>query len=166
MSKDNNAGLIEQLWQQHGASLNRMMMSYEVDADLRKDLAQNVLLALLNSAERIKTADNKKAYVFRIAHNVATDHVARECRMQWTELHDGLEDEQPTPEQYTEKQQQISRLMAAVRSLQLPLRQVATLLLEDFDQQDIADILQISHGNVRVRINRVKQVLQETMKYE
>lgn len=156
----------EALWTEYGPSLNRMMLSYEADADLRKDLAQNVFLALLQSVGRIDNAENPKAYLFRIAHNVATDHIARESRMQWDELDFELQDEQATPDERAELADTRSRLMRAVSSLKLPLRQVLTLLLEDFEQEEIADILQISHSNVRVRINRAKQALQEAMTNE
>jgi RNA polymerase sigma-70 factor (ECF subfamily) len=156
----------EELWTEYGCSLNRMMLSYEVDEDLRKDLAQNVFLALLHSVERIDSAENPKAYLFRIAHNVATDHIARESRMQWDELDSELQDEQATPAEQAEIADTRSRLMKAVSSLKLPLRQVLTLLLEDFEQEEIANILQISHSNVRVRINRAKQALQEAMTNE
>jgi RNA polymerase sigma-70 factor (ECF subfamily) len=159
----NNIAAAKALWQEYGESLNRMMMSYEADRALREDLSQNVFLALLSSVERVMAADNPRAYVFRIAHNVATDHIARESRHQWHELDEAMEDEGLTPEQRIEVDQQRSILMDAVRALKLPLRQVVTLLLEDFSQDDIAGILQISSGNVRVRINRAKQVLQEAM---
>lgn len=162
----NNISEAESLWRQYAESLNRMMLSYEADWQLREDLAQNVFLALINSVERVLAADNPRAYVFRIAHNVATDHIARESRHQWHELDEEIEDHDLTPEQRTESDQQKSRLMDAVRGLKLPLRQVVTLLLEDFSQDDIAEVLQISPGNVRVRINRAKQALQEAMKNE
>lgn len=159
-----NIEAAEALWWQYAESLNRMMLSYEADRQLREDLSQNVFLALLSSVERVMAADNPKAYVFRIAHNVATDHIARESRYQWHELDEAMEDEGLTPEQSTESEQQKSKLLDAVRGLNLSLRQVVTLLLEDFSQDDIAEILQISPGNVRVRINRAKQLLQQVLK--
>ncbi|PTB87402.1 RNA polymerase sigma factor, partial [Pseudidiomarina aestuarii] len=42
-------------------------------------------------------------------------------------------------------------------------QQVILLALEDLDAPEIADILQISHGAVRVRLNRAKTELTELM---
>ncbi|HEX6993191.1 MAG TPA: sigma factor [Gammaproteobacteria bacterium] len=82
----------EALWSQFGAAISRTLLSYERDAALREDLAQEVFLAALASIDRIEAAANPKAYLFRIAHNVATDHVARESRRGWVELDDGIAD--------------------------------------------------------------------------
>lgn len=169
MTKDNIA-LAEALWREHASSLHRMLLSYEADRSLREDLAQNVFLALLQSIERVKSADHPKAYLFRIAHNVAIDHITRESRHRWDELDDELADKVSdlslSPAEQTERSNDSSRLMNAVRNLKLPLKQVVTLLLEDFDQDEIAGILKISPGNVRVRLNRAKQVLEEALRHE
>ncbi len=163
MSSNKQVEQAEALWQQHAESLNRMLLSYEADRDLREDLAQNVFLALFHSIERVLKADKPRAFLFRIAHNDAPDHIARESRHQWQPLDETIEDDNKTPEQRVQSEQQKSNLMKAVRNLKLSLRQVAILLLEDFSQEDIAEILQLSPGNVRVRINRAKQALQEAM---
>jgi RNA polymerase sigma-70 factor (ECF subfamily) len=158
----------EALWREHSKGINRVLLSYEADRALREDLAQNVFLALLQSVERVRAADNPRAYLFRIAHNIATDHVAREARQRWSPLDgDGtgqLVDPAPTPEQASEHSSDSSRLMAAVRRLKLPLRQVVTLLLEDFNQDEIAEVLKLSPGNVRVRLTRAKQQLEEILR--
>jgi len=53
--------------------------------------------------------------------------------------------------------------MQAVRQLSAANRQVILLAMEDLDAPEIADILQISHGAVRVRLNRAKTELMELM---
>ena len=163
MSRNSKISEAEALWHRYAESLNRMMMSYEADRELREDLAQNVFLAILNSLDRVLAAQNQKAYIYRIAHNVATDHIARESRHRWQELDENIQDDWSTPEQLTELDQEKTKLILAVRALKLPLRQVVILLLEDMTPGEIAEILQISPGNVRIRINRAKQALQEAM---
>ena len=56
--------------------------------------------------------------------------------------------------------------MNAVRRLSPANRQVILLAMEDLDAPEIADILQVSHGAVRVRLNRAKIELMELMQHD
>lgn len=53
--------------------------------------------------------------------------------------------------------------LVAVQTMSTPNRQVIVLLLEDFSQQEIADILQLRDSTVRVRINRAKSELRDLL---
>jgi RNA polymerase sigma-70 factor (ECF subfamily) len=153
----------EQIWAEYGPALSRTLRSYEADPHLCEDLAQNVFLALLTSLERIAQADNPKAYIFRIAHNVATDHVCKAVKIPVHEPLPELLDSRRQPERLVEKQDERQRLLAAVRQLALPYRQVIVLLLEGMGQEDIGTTLGISPGNVRIRISRAKTMLKEIL---
>jgi RNA polymerase sigma-70 factor (ECF subfamily) len=155
-----------QLWQQHQGAIMRTLLAYEVNATARQDLKQDIFLALYQSASRIHTADNPRAYLFRIMHNVIVDHIACATRHKWQPLDDALQDELIADTNLAADlaaQQQQQRLLTAVRQLSAANRQVMLLAMEDLSAPDIADILQISHGAVRVRLNRAKTELMELM---
>lgn len=156
----------EVLWSQFGPAVLRMLLSYERDAHLRQDLAQEVFLAVLDSTDRIQAADNPRAYLFRIVHNVATDHVARESRHRWVELDDRIVDPQRDPLRDAHANSEAQRLLHAVQCLRLPYRQVLVLMLEDLDPSEIADILGIPAGTVRVRLLRAREKLKEMLGHE
>jgi RNA polymerase sigma-70 factor (ECF subfamily) len=61
------------------------------------------------------------------------------------------------------EQQQSQQLMLAVRKLSAANRQVILLAMEDLDAPEIAEVLQLSQGAVRVRLNRAKTELMEIM---
>jgi RNA polymerase sigma-70 factor (ECF subfamily) len=153
----------EQLWADYGPALSRTLRSYEADPHLCEDLAQNVFLALLTSLERIAQAENPRAYVFRIAHNVATDHVCKAVKQPRLEPLPELSDPRRQPARLVERHDERQHLLAAVRRLPLSYRQVIVLLLEGMEQDDIATTLNLSPGNVRVRINRAKTLLKELL---
>jgi RNA polymerase sigma-70 factor (ECF subfamily) len=69
------------------------------------------------------------------------------------------------PTEQLGQQQRQEILLHAVRTLKPPYRQVIVLMLEDFSSQEIAEILQISAGAVRVRINRAKVELKERLNH-
>lgn len=154
-----------QLWQQHQGAISRTLLASEADPAARQDLKQDVFLALHQAAERLQAAELPRAYLFRIVHNVTVDHIARAQRHKWQPLDDEVQqnmlDECPS-EQLGEQQQSL-QLMRAVRSLSPANRQVILLAMEDLPAPEIADILQISHGAVRVRLNRAKTELMELM---
>jgi RNA polymerase sigma-70 factor (ECF subfamily) len=156
----------EALWSQFGPAVSRMLLSYERDAHLRQDLAQEVFLAVLDSADRIQAADNPRAYLFRIVHNVATDHVASESRRRWVQLDECLVDPRHDPAQEAHATGEADRLLLAVQSLRLPYRQVLVLFLEDLDHAEIAEILGIPAGTVRVRLLRARDQLKELLGHE
>lgn len=154
-----------ELWQQHQGAISRTLMGYEADAAARQDLKQDIYLALHQSMHRLSSAENPKAYLFRIVHNVIVDHIARAQKHKWQPLDDDTLQQLLTdcPSQIMSEQQQSSRLLTAIRKLSPANRQVILLAIEDMDAPEIAEILQISHGAVRVRLNRAKTELMELM---
>lgn len=154
-----------QLWQQHQGAISRTLLANEADPAARQDLKQDVFLALHQAAERLQAAELPRAYLFRIVHNVTVDHIARAQRHKWQPLDDEIQQSllDDCPSEQLDGQQQSRQLMQAVRRLSPANRQVILLAMEDLDAPEIADILQISHGAVRVRLNRAKTELMELM---
>ncbi|WP_372624808.1 RNA polymerase sigma factor [Arsukibacterium sp.] len=155
------------LWQQYQGAISRTLMASEADAAARQDLKQDIFLALHQSAERLQTAELPRAYLFRIVHNVTVDHIARAQRHKWQPLDDETQQQmlQDCPSAEVAEKQQSQQLMQAVRRLSPANRQVILLAMEDLDAPEIAEILQISHGAVRVRLNRAKTELMEVMQH-
>lgn len=156
----------EALWAQFGPTVARVLLSYERDAHLRQDLSQEVFLAVLDSVDRIQAAANPRAYLLRIVHNVAIDHVARESRRSWVELDEGIEDPLPDPQREAHAAGEAERLLQAVQRLRLPYRQVLVLMLEGLDHGEIAGVLGIPAGTVRVRLLRAREQLKELLGHE
>jgi len=141
-------------------ALARLVATYERDRALQGDLLQEVLMAILTSLHHLDNPDKLKPFIFRIAHNRCISHVARRMRDRNIQL--PLEDsmfEGPSHEETLIRSQRGNRLLEAVRCLELPYRQVMTLLLEDMSYEDIAESLGITVTNVGVRVNRAKQQL-------
>uniref|UniRef100_A0A486XM08 RNA polymerase sigma-54 factor RpoN n=1 Tax=Rheinheimera sp. BAL341 TaxID=1708203 RepID=A0A486XM08_9GAMM len=154
-----------QLWQQHQGAISRSLLANEADPAARQDLKQDIFLALHQAAERLQAAELPRAYLFRIVHNVTVDHIARAQRHKWQPLNDDIQQQllDDCPSEQLGEAQQSQQLMQAVRRLSAANRQVILLAMEDLDAPEIADILQISHGAVRVRLNRAKTELMELM---
>jgi RNA polymerase sigma factor (sigma-70 family) len=150
-----------------GPALARIAASYERNPALREELLQDIMLAIFRSLPRLKDASKLKTYSFRIAHNCCVDHVVQHAAMPLTEgVPEALSSEGFTPEQVLLGHERTHRLVQAVRQLELPYRQVMTLLLEDLSYIEIGETLGISVANVGVRVNRAKITLKELLHHD
>ncbi len=64
----------------YGAALARLARAYEADSDKRRDLSQEIHLALWRSFEGWNGRCSLRTWVYRVAHNAATSHVIRQRR--------------------------------------------------------------------------------------
>jgi RNA polymerase sigma-70 factor, ECF subfamily len=72
--------LYRQAANQYGAALNRVAHAYEANPDLRRDLLQEIHLALWRRSEKFAGRCSLQTWIYRVAHNVATTHVIRNSR--------------------------------------------------------------------------------------
>src|SRR3954466_5248653 len=72
--------------QTYGAMLQRLARAYESDTDKRRDLLQEMHLALWLSLEKYEARCSLRTWVYRVAHNTATSYVIRQHRTNSREL--------------------------------------------------------------------------------
>lgn len=66
--------------EEYGAALARMAYAYEADPDLRRDLSQEIHLALWRSLGKFNGRCSIRTWIYRVAHNVATSHVVKQSK--------------------------------------------------------------------------------------
>ena len=147
----------------YGAALDRLVRAYEADPDKRRDLSQEVQLAVWRSLEKFEARCSLRTWIYRVAHNTASNHIVRQRRAGISKLVT-LEEVEASPDP-TDHQRNVEehiareRLLALIHRLRPMDRQVMLLYLEDMDAESIGEITGISAGNVRVLIHRVKSIL-------
>jgi RNA polymerase sigma-70 factor (ECF subfamily) len=148
---------------EYGAALERLARAYEADADRRRDLLQEIHLALWRSLAAWGEKCSLRTWVYRVAHNAATSHVLRERRARAERLVSLEELEampDPSPaESVAEDRQALDRLLAIIQTLKPLDRQVILSYLEGLDAAAISEITGVSSGNVATKIHRIKNVL-------
>jgi RNA polymerase sigma-70 factor (ECF subfamily) len=145
----------------HGASLDRLARSYEADSDKRRDLLQDIHLALWRSFISFDGRCSLRTWVYRIAHNVATSHVIHNKRLtgKLTRLED-LENTLAAPDTGSaDRHQTLDRLMALIRQLNLVDHAIIVLYLEGEDAASIAAVTGLSATNIATKIHRIKNLL-------
>ena len=147
-----------------GPALQRLARASEANPERRRDLLQDMHVALWQSLAGFDGRCSLSTWVWRVAHNVAASHVGRETRTnrgrvpidQATGLPDGRS---LTAE--VEESDALERLHAWIRRLQPPDRQILTLYLESLSGAEIAGITGLSPGAVATRISRLKAQLRK-----
>lgn len=143
-----------------GPALVRLARAYEPDEDQRRDLLQDVHLALWRSFAAYAGQCSIRTWVYRVAHNTAISARLRRRRARLVSLA-ALDDvaAPDDPEGEVDEARVLARLHALIRSLAPPDDQVILLYLEEEDAASIAEITGLSAGAVATRIHRVKQLL-------
>jgi RNA polymerase sigma-70 factor (ECF subfamily) len=146
-----------------GGAIERLARAYEADPDPRRDLIQDIHVALWRSLTAFDGRCSLRTWVYRVAHNTAASHVQK--RRRWrpergTTL-EALADlpGADNPEAAAGERQALQRLMAIIQALGPPDRQVALLYLEDLDAAAIGEITGLSAGAVATKIHRLKALL-------
>jgi RNA polymerase sigma-70 factor (ECF subfamily) len=147
----------------YDAALERLARAYEADAEVRRDLLQDIHIALWRSFEGFDGRCSLRTWVYRVAHNTAASHVIRERRNKSQTLV-GLEELESVPahrdgELAADRRYALERLLELVQSLKPLDRQVILSYLEGLDAGSIGEITGISPGNVATKIHRIKNVL-------
>ena len=62
----------------YDAALERLARAYEADAEVRRDLLQDIHMALWRSFEGFDGRCSLRTWVYRVAHNTAASHVIRQ----------------------------------------------------------------------------------------
>src|SRR5262245_27894443 len=151
--------LYSELAAEYGGALERLARAYERDADKRRDLLQEIHVALWRSLARFDGRCSTRTWVYRVAHNTATSHVIRPktgapaflVSRDLDSIPDTLDEEDRLDRRRT-----LDRLYDLIDQLRPIDRQVMLLYLEEVDAATIADITGLTPGNVATRIHRLK----------
>jgi len=149
----------------YSAPLERLARAYEADPEIRRDLLQDIHVALWRSLGGFDGRCSMRTWMYRVAHNVAASHVLRQRRSRSQALV-GLEDEElenlpdaTSGQPAADRSQALDRLLILIQRLKPLDRHVILSYLEGLDAASIGEITGLSPGNVATKIHRIKTVL-------
>lgn len=147
----------------YGVALERLAYAYEADADRRRDLVQDIHLALFRSFEKFQGRCSLRTWVYRVAHNVASSHVVRQSRRNTPAFLTLEEAEkellQESAEISTDRDQARTRLLTLIQRLDPFDRQLILAYLEGLDAEEVSQMTGLSSANVWTKIHRIKSLL-------
>ena len=144
----------EEIYNTYNQKIFRLCMSYSNDRDLAKDLTQETFIQVWTNLSKFRNESSIGTWIFRIASNICLRQIERSKKNITSELPFQIE-----AKQEESNDAQIAFLYKCISELQETDRLIISLVLEEQPQKEIADILGISEGNIRVKIHRIKQLL-------
>ena len=143
--------IVLSLFDAHRVGVHRYVRALGVTDRDGDDVVQEVFLALFDHVARGRDRSNLRGWVFRVAHNLALRHRAREGRRR--RLLAQIEprsrfDSASTPEDRYATGERQARLLAVVDSLPARDRRCLQLRAEGLRYREIARVLGISLGSV------------------
>ena len=153
-------GLFEEVRAHHVGLINRIALSYEADPALRRELVQDILLAIWVALNAFRGDSSLKTFVASIAQKRSISHVTRRAREpRQEELSADLPSAGPRPDEIAVQNDMRKRLVESIQLLPIPQREAIVLSLEGFSHSEIADVLGISANAAMLRCQRAKTAL-------
>lgn len=130
------------------------------DVELAEDLTQDTFIKAYRALERLELGDDaearRRAWLYRIAQNTATDHFRRQGRLKWLSL-EGLR-RQPADDLATVSANAGDPARQALALLSREHREVLLLFGQGgLDAAEVADVLGISPEAARKRRQRARE---------
>jgi RNA polymerase sigma-70 factor (ECF subfamily) len=146
----------------YAAALERLVRAYEHDPERRRDLLQEVHLALWRSLALFDNRCSRRTWVYRVAHNAAISHGIRRSASAPRLLSLDEVEERPDESDFerdADRRMSMDRLLGLIHSLKPLDRQVALLYLEGLDATSIGEVTGSSPGGIATKVHRLKKLL-------
>ena len=142
--------------------------AYCRDPEDRRDLEQEIIIQLWQSADRYDTKYKLSTWIYRIALNVAISFLRSEKRRkkQFSHADQSIIERFADQGETAETAANINQLYHFINQLDDLNRALMLLYLDDHPYSEIAAILGISETNVATKISRIKQQLKQSFHAE
>jgi RNA polymerase sigma-70 factor, ECF subfamily len=153
----------EQLIGGHSALLYKICRIYGQSEADRQDLFQEIIIQAWTAWPRFRGDAKASTWLYRIGINTAISGLRKKK--------DIIEPYEPSAlplqrgdESYGEEEERLQLLYACINRLNPVEKAIVMLYLEDHSYEEMENILGISQGNLRVKMNRVKEKLRQLTK--
>lgn len=167
LGRDHRATFLR-IFDRYGPALERLAGAYVAAREDREDLVQEIAAALWKALPGYRGDASERTWLYRIAHNVALTASARQRRRDQREIRPDEPLDLPSAgasaEQHMLAGERRRMLLAAIRGLAAPDRQITVLHLEGLSGAEIAEIAGLAEGAVATRLTRVREKLRNAIR--
>ena len=133
--------------------------------DLAQDLTQETFINIWRSLDKFKGTSSYKTWIYRITVNTCLKFIRSDQAKHQTSLsdHHSLTDESPS---YKTQEMPYQELYHAIGQLSKVDRLIIMMVLDELDYSEIAEVMGMSEGNLRVKIHRIKKNLKKLLHHD
>lgn len=154
----------QELFNKYQSMIAQLCLGYASgDHDLASDLTQEVFINTWNAMDRFEGRSSYKTWLYRITVNTCLQYHRKNKYQKYVPI-----DEKKTgieAEESGQKEEKSNDLYKAIDQLSKVDRLIITMVLEELEYEEIAQIIGISETNLRVKIHRIKKRLKKLMSY-
>ncbi|HLK67976.1 MAG TPA: sigma-70 family RNA polymerase sigma factor [Bryobacteraceae bacterium] len=147
---------VGQLYLEAREGVYRYLLTFGISPAQAQELTQDSFLRLFQSMSGGETIREPRAWLFRVAHNLALNVRTRErtCMPLDEMIHASLRDREPGPEDALIDRQRLLRISEAMTFLSPQQKQVLALRANGLRFREIAETLEIGVSSVYEFLNR------------
>jgi RNA polymerase sigma-70 factor (ECF subfamily) len=157
----------EALYERHAREVWALVYARWLNSDTALDIAQESFLRLWKQWEQGEKILNPRAWLLRVARNLAEDHAKSAFRRNGTQppqTMNGVHSTDPLPLDRLEQEETFARIRAVLHDLAETDREILTLRYAlDYETDQIAEALSINPTAVHMRLSRARQRLAEKL---
>ena len=153
----------EALYQHHSREVWALAYARWMNADTAMDIAQETFLRLWREWEKGERILNPRAWLLRVARNLAEDYAKSAFRRNGThppQTMNGVQAHDLSPLEILEREEAFAHLRKELEQLPQADREILTLRYAlDYNTGEIASLLAIKESAVHMRLSRARQRL-------
>jgi RNA polymerase sigma-70 factor (ECF subfamily) len=163
------AGLadFEALYERHSREVWALAYARWMNAETAQDIMQEAFLRLWKQRRDGTRILNPRAWLLRVARNLAEDHAKSAFSRNGTQppqTMNGVQGKGRPPLERLEQQETFAQVRAILRQMPEADREILTLRYAlDYDSEEIAEVLAIQVTAVHMRLSRARQRLAERL---
>lgn len=132
--------------------------------DDRQDLFQDIIIQLWNAYPKFRGEAKFSTWLYRIGLNVAITQYRKHKNRIYAADIEALNIELPEELYSLQEEERFQMMYAAIEQLNDIEKAIVMLYLEDKSYEEMEEILGISNGTLRVKMNRIKEKLRQITK--
>src|SRR5215471_1117117 len=157
----------EALYERYSREVWALAYARWMNADTAMDITQEAFLRLWKKWEDGETILNPRAWLLRVARNLAEDYAKSAFRRNGThppQTMNGVRSHDPLPLESLEREETFAQLRDVLEQLSQADREILTLRYAlDYNANEIADMLAINATAVHMRLSRARQRLADRL---
>lgn len=154
----------ESLYIKYHRKIIILCRGYTNDNAIAEDLAQETFIKVWKNLDAYRSEATISTWIYRIAVNTCLSFIRSELGKK--RILPLLPEIENNGESNLSQTQEINELYRCINKLNDLDRLVITMVLEEVPYPEIADILNMSPGNLRVKIHRIKNELTKIYNHE
>jgi len=157
----------ESLYQHHSREVWALVYARWLNADVAQDIMQETFLRLWKQRQGNAALVNPRAWLLRVARNLAEDHAKSAFRRNGTQAPqtmNGVPGRDLLPLERMTRDETFGQLREELHKLAPADREILTLRYAlDYNATEIAELLEINSTAVHMRLSRARQRLAERL---